>query len=178
MKKVQFVIIVVVVGIGAAVALGLVGSVATPGLQQARRSGNEASVVGALRAIVSAQTIYASACGAGLYAPSLTALAAPAPGSTVEILSPDLAQADTITKSGYVVTMGSTTGPVAAAPAACGLPAGKMVRGYYVTATPASAEMGTRAFAVNTDGTIWAAEQQTAIRITDTGQPAGTTAYK
>ena len=82
-------------------------------------------------------------------------------------------------RGGYVLTMGGSTGPAVDAPASCnGLPPGTMVGGFYVTATPESAEMGTRAFAANTDGIVWFAEQQTPIRVTNTGQPQGTSEVK
>jgi hypothetical protein len=180
MKKVVITVVILgAVGLAVLVGLRLVASHAVPELQRAVQQGNEVSAVLALRAIVSAQTVYNQACGPGFYAPSLTNLGVAAAGLSEPFLAPDLATADTITKSGYVVTMGSTTGAAADAPPSCnGLAAGKMVSGYCVTATPASAETGARAFAANTNGTVWFAVQQTPIRITNTGQPAGTTEYK
>ncbi len=175
MKKLFYIVAAIAVGIAAAFVLGILGSTALPGLQKARQEGNMASALGSMRAIVSAQITYAATCGSGFYSPNLVNLGVPAAGDTVGFLSPDLATAETITKSGYVLTMGSSTGPAVDAPASCnGLPPGMMTGGFYVTGTPESAEMGTRAFAANTDGILWFAEQQTPIRVTNTGQPQGT----
>lgn len=175
MRKLFFIVAAVAIGLVAAFVLGILGSTALPGLLKARQEGNMASAIGSVRAIVMAQITYAAACGSGFYSPNLVNLGAPAAGSTEGFVSSDLATAETVTKSGYVLTMGSSTGPAADAPASCnGLAPGTMVAGFYVTATPESAEMGTRAFAANTDGIVWFAEQQTPIRVTNTGQPQGT----
>ena len=40
--------------------LGVIGAVAVPGLLRARMAGNEASAIGSLRAINTAQSIYAA----------------------------------------------------------------------------------------------------------------------
>lgn len=175
MKKLFYIVAAIAVGMGAAFVLGIVGSTALPGLQKARQEGNMASALGSMRAIISAQITYAATCGSGFYSPNLVNLGVPAAGTTEGFVSPDLATAETITKSGYVLTMGSSSGPAVDAPASCnGLPAGTMSGGFYVTATPESAEMGTRAYAANTDNIIWFAEQQAPIRVANTGQPQGT----
>jgi hypothetical protein len=175
MKKLFYVVAAIAVGMGAAFVLGILGSTAVPGLQKAWQEGNMASAIASMRAIISAQVIYAATCGSGFYSPNLVNLGVPPAGSPVGFMSPDLAATETITKSGYVLTMGSSSGPAVDAPASCnGLPAGTMAGGFYVTATPESAEMGTRAFAANTDAIVWFAEQQTPIRVTNTGQPQGT----
>ncbi len=51
--------------------IGIVAAIAVPGLLRARMSGNEASSIGSLRSINSAQSTYAASCGSGFYAPSL-----------------------------------------------------------------------------------------------------------
>lgn len=179
MKKLFYVVLAIAIGLVVAFFLGILGSTALPGLQKARQEGNMASALGAVRAIITAQVTYAAMCGSGFYSPNLVNLGVPATGVTEGFVSPDLATAKTITKSGYVLTMGSSTGPAVDAPASCnGLPPGTMAGGFYVTATPESAEMGTRAFAANTDGIVWFAEQQTPIRVTNKGQPQGTAELK
>ena len=50
--------------------IGIIAAIAVPGLLRARMSGNEASAIGSLRAINSAQSTFASSCGSGFYAPS------------------------------------------------------------------------------------------------------------
>jgi prepilin-type N-terminal cleavage/methylation domain-containing protein len=152
--------------------IGIIAAIAVPGLLRARQSGNEASAIGSLRAINSAQSTYAASCGNGFYSPSMSNLGT-APANGTAFISPDLGAADTVSKSGYDVTMGSSSGVAATAPASCnGLAAGAVVQGYNATATP-SAGGGTRAFGSNTTGTIYQAVQQAALAMTDTTAPAG-----
>ena len=44
--------------------IGIIAAIAVPGLLRARMSGNEASAIGSLRAINSAESTYSSSCGA------------------------------------------------------------------------------------------------------------------
>ncbi len=55
--------------------IGIIAAIAVPGLLRARMSGNEASAIGSLRAINSAESTYASSCGGGGYAIKLVDLA-------------------------------------------------------------------------------------------------------
>ena len=156
--------------------IGIIAAIAVPGLLRARQSGNEASAIGSLRAVNSAQATYAASCGSGFYSPSLTNLGT-GPGGTALVngfVSPDLASANTINKSGYAITMGSTAGVAAAAPASCnGLAAGAVVQGYNATATPAAGG-GSRAFGTNTSTTVYQeVGATTALAMTDTTAPAG-----
>src|SRR5438034_218230 len=61
--------------------IGIIAAIAVPGLLSARMSGNEASAIGSLRAINSAQSTYASSCANGNYAQSLADLILPPAGS-------------------------------------------------------------------------------------------------
>ncbi len=54
--------------------IGIIAAIAVPGLLRARMSGNEASAIGSLRAINSAQSTYASSCAGGGYATDLADL--------------------------------------------------------------------------------------------------------
>ena len=152
--------------------IGIIAAIAVPGLLRARQSGNEASAIGSLRAINSAQSTYAASCGNGFYSPTLTNLGT-APAGGTAFISPDLSSAASVTKSGYTVTMGSSSGVAGTAPESCnGLAAGAVVQGYNATATPTPGG-GTRAFGTNTTGTIFAAVAQVALAMTDTTAPAG-----
>ena len=51
--------------------IGIIAAIAVPGLLRARMSGNEASAIGSLRAINSAQSTYSSSCGGNGYAQTL-----------------------------------------------------------------------------------------------------------
>ncbi|MGC4084604.1 MAG: prepilin-type N-terminal cleavage/methylation domain-containing protein [Vicinamibacterales bacterium] len=89
--------------------IGIIAAIAVPGLLRARMSGNEASAIGSLRAINSAESTYSSSCGGNGYAQDLADLALPPDGSTAGFISPDLAS-NGITKSGYLVTLAQDTG--------------------------------------------------------------------
>ncbi len=163
--------------------IGIIAAIAVPGLLRARQSGNEASAIGSLRAINSAQSTFAASCGNGFYAPTLIILGT-APANGTAFISPDLggltsgSGTASVTKSGYEVTMGSTSGVAATAPASCnGVAAGAVVQGYNATATP-SAGGGTRAFGTNTSSTIFQEVSQTALAMTDTAAPASATALQ
>ena len=54
--------------------IGIIAAIAIPGLLRARISGNEASAIGSLRAVSSAQSTFAASCANGLYASLLTQL--------------------------------------------------------------------------------------------------------
>ena len=152
--------------------IGIIAAIAVPGLLRARQSGNEASAIGSLRAINSGQSTYAASCGNGFYSPTLVNLGT-APAGGTAFLSPDLTTAASVTKSGYTVTMGSSSGVAATAPESCnGLAAGAVVQGYNATATPTPGG-GTRAFGTNLNATIFQAVSQVALAMTDTTAPAG-----
>src|SRR5450631_1186288 len=90
--------------------IGIIAAIAVPGLLRARMSGNEASAIGSLRAINSAESTYASSCAQGNYATTLVALGTPPVAAGQAFISPDIATAATatatVTKSGYTVGLG------------------------------------------------------------------------
>src|SRR5690242_19042523 len=97
--------------------IGIIAAIAVPGLLRARMSGNEASAIGSLRAINSAESTLAASCGNGGYATTLEQLAAPPAAGGQAFISPDLATTN-IVKSGYNVNVGQgTTANVIAAQA-------------------------------------------------------------
>jgi prepilin-type N-terminal cleavage/methylation domain-containing protein len=152
--------------------IGIIAAIAVPGLLRARQSGNEASAIGSLRAINSAQASYASSCGGGFYSPSLANLATSPTGGTTAFISPDLGGATPVVKSGYTIVAGSTSGVVASAPASCnGLAAGAVVQGYNATATPLAGG-GSRAFGTNTTATIYQNQGTTVLTMDDVAVPA------
>ena len=57
--------------------IGILAAIAVPGLLRARMSGNEASAIGSMRTVNSAQVTYASTCGGDGYAQDLADLATP-----------------------------------------------------------------------------------------------------
>ena len=133
--------------------IGIIAAIAVPGLLRARMSGNEASAIGSMRAIVGGQSSFASSCGNGFYSPTLANLAAGPTAGGDGFIGQDLTSG---VKSGYTIAL--TAGAVVAgAPASCnGLAAGAVVQTYVATAVPvAVASTGNRAFATNQAGTIW-----------------------
>ena len=73
--------------------IGIIAAIAVPALLRARIAGNEASAIGSLRAINSAQSAYSSSCGGGFYAPGLPCLGTPPTGSSQAFISPALGAA-------------------------------------------------------------------------------------
>src|SRR5438445_9462441 len=137
--------------------IGIIAALAAPGVLRARMSGNEASAIGSLRAINSAESTYSSSCGGNGYAQTLADLYKAPAGSTARFISPDL-NANGITKSGYVVNVAGDTGAVQilAAGAACNVNGQPALRAYFAEDHPATAgSTGQRAFATDTRGTIY-----------------------
>ena len=150
--------------------IGIIAAIAVPGLLRARMAGNEASAIGSVRAVNSAQSIYAASCGGGFYAPSLANLGTPPTIAGGDgFIGPDLGT-DPSLKSGYSVAL--TAGPAAAgAPASCnGLAVGTVVSTYFVGANP-TAGGGARFFGSNQGGTIH--QSTAAVAVTQTGAPVG-----
>ena len=80
--------------------IGIIAAIAVPGLLRARMSGNEASAIGSLRAINSAQSTYSSSCAGGGYAVTLADLAlAPRSG----LMKPDVVPDGAANSCGSVV---------------------------------------------------------------------------
>src|SRR5438876_2470849 len=92
--------------------IGIIAAIAVPGLLRARMSGNEASAIGSLRAINSAESTYSSSCASNGYAVDLADLVLAAPGSTSGFISPDLNK-NGVLKSGYTVNLAGDAGAVA-----------------------------------------------------------------
>ena len=152
--------------------IGIIAAIAVPGLLRARMAGNEASAIGSLRAVNSAQAIYAASCGTRFYSPSLANLSTPpARGGGDGFIGPDLGT-DPSLKSGYTVTL-TPGAPATGAPQSCnGAQAGSVTSTYFVGASPA-AGTGGRHFGTNQAGTIFQANSP--VRVTQSGAPNGAT---
>ena len=135
--------------------IGIIAAIAVPGLLRARQSGNEASAIGSVRALSSAQATFAASCGGGGYASTLAALAAPPPMG-VPFISPDLATANVAPgKSGYLVNSATGGVQVLAAANTCNTTAASMTD-YLVTSTPITVgTTGQRSFGSDARGTIY-----------------------
>jgi type IV pilus assembly protein PilA len=137
--------------------IGIIASIAVPGLLRARQSGNEASAIGSVRAINSAQATFAASCGGGGFAQSLTDLGK-APMGGVPFVSPDLTGAAIVTKSGYFIAVGDGVGAIDVVTAAntCNASAANTRTAFYVHAEPVQVgSTGQRSFASSNTGTIF-----------------------
>ncbi len=144
--------------------IGIIAAIAVPGLLRARMSGNEASAIGSLRAINSAQSTYASSCAGGGYAQALEDLLLPPQGGgNAAFLSPDLDPTvnpgtNGVNKSGYDVELAAETGAamVTALANTCNNSANDAMGGYWAAATPITVgSTGQRSFATDTRGTVF-----------------------
>ena len=135
--------------------IGIIAAIAVPGLLRARQSGNEASAIGSVRSINSAQATFAASCGGGGYGGSLVALSTPPPGG-VPFISPDLAAANVAPgKSGYLVNTVPGGIAVLAAGATCNAVLGSNTD-YLATSTPMTVgTTGQRSFGSDARGTIY-----------------------
>jgi prepilin-type N-terminal cleavage/methylation domain-containing protein len=139
--------------------VGVLAAIAVPQLLRARMSGGEASALAALRTIHSAQSAFATGCGGGGFAQTLSDLAkAPSTGGQ-GFVGPDLAL-DPSDKSGYRISLTKESvadaADVMAAGASCNGTALPTVNAYFAAARPITPGVsGQRAFAINRGGTVY-----------------------
>ena len=132
--------------------IGIIAAIAIPGLRRAQMSGNEASMIGSMRAINTSQQNYAQKCNG--YAPTLSEL-------RLGFLSPDLTSGVSVIKSGFVVTMAQSAAGtlIPTPPAGCTGP----TTNYHASAIPVMfAVTGMRSFATSEEGTIYYTSTNTA----------------
>ena len=148
--------------------IGILASMAVAAHKYARMRGGEVAAVAALDAINKAQVSYRELCGNHrFYAPTLASLGVPMPGGSA-FLSPDLAQADPLTKTGYVIRM-TASEVVDVDPMCTGAPP---VSGYQVTADPlAFGATGGKYFGTNTDGVIFEDDRTLSADMPESGTP-------
>lgn len=149
--------------------IGLLSSIAVPRLLLASQAAGSASAIGSMRTLNSAELTYALTCGSGFYAPKLTILGTPPPGSNEPFVSPGLGNADTVTRSGYVIQLAAAA--YAGAPAGCnGLGAGEAGRGFKAGADP-NEPGNVRFFATNAGGVIYEDVASMFAAIGEVGDP-------
>ena len=155
--------------------IGIIAAIAVPGLMRARMSGNEASAIGSLRAINSAQSTYSSSCGQGSYAATLADLATPPTAGTEGFISSDLngsGSGGVSNKSGYEIKL--TGGSDAIGVTACNGVA-KTSQTYFAYANPLVVNStGSRRFGTNQGGTIYQSTSA-AVAVSQVGPPSGAT---
>jgi type IV pilus assembly protein PilA len=130
--------------------IGVIAAIAAPGMLRSRMSANEASAVGSMRAIVSAQMSF-GALNRG-FADDLATLAGICPGSFDPFIGSDLS-VNGIAKSGYTFTVAAGLGAVAGPNDCFGNPTQS---NHYASATPITVGgTGSRGFATNTAAALW-----------------------
>src|SRR5438094_902441 len=134
--------------------IGIIAAIAVPGLLRARMAGNEASAIGSLRAINSSNINYQTNCANGTgYANTLIVLGAPPTAGGQPFISPDLAVASPVVKSGYSISYAAVG--VAVATATCST-AATASPSYFAAAAPvASGTTGIRFFGTSELQTIF-----------------------
>ena len=133
--------------------IGVLSGVALPKLLSAKQAAGAASAIGAMRAINSAELTYAITCGNGFYAPNLTTLGTPPPGSQEPFISPNMSGSDVVTRSGYTIQL--TAEPYAGSPGTCnGLDPDAAGQGFRAGADPTQ-PTNVRFFATNATNMIY-----------------------
>jgi prepilin-type N-terminal cleavage/methylation domain-containing protein len=142
--------------------IGIIAAIAVPGLLRARMSGNEASAIGTVRTISSAQATYASSCGGGGYAATIADLALPPTAGGPAFVPADVAGAEghgsplQAPKSGYTFEVDNTAGAVVLDAAdTCNGSGADATTAFEATAEPADpGNTGTRYFFTDQSGQI------------------------
>jgi len=149
--------------------IGVLSTIALPRMLLARQSAGAASAIGSMRVIHSAELTFALTCGAGFYAPDLTTLGRAPVGSREGFISPNLATANTVTKSGYVIQLDGV--PFPGAPGSCnGLAVGEAAQGWRAFADPTDAD-NRRYFATNVNGSIFENTATLSAAMPEVGEP-------
>jgi type II secretory pathway pseudopilin PulG len=147
--------------------IGLLSSIALPRMLLAQQAAGASSAIGSLRTIGSAELTFALTCGSGFYAPNLTALGTPPPGSNDAFISPTLSAGDTVIRSGYLFQLEGV--PYFGAPASCN---GSVdtAQGFKAAADPIG--LGNiRFFAINAGGSIYEHNSTLYADMPELGEP-------
>ena len=149
--------------------IGLLASIALPRLLLAKQMAGAASAIGSMRALNSAQLTFALTCGSGFYAPKLTTLGTPPPGTNEPYVSGGLGLSDTVIKSNYVIQMVSAA--YAGSPGTCnGLAPGESGQGFRAAADPASPG-NPRFFGTNANNLIYEDTATLFVDMPEVGEP-------
>jgi type II secretory pathway pseudopilin PulG len=134
--------------------IGLLSTLAVPGLTRAKGAAQASSALASLRVINSAELSYAISCGLGFYSPTLPPLGVAPPASSSPFLPPELASAVTVNRGGYEFQLFGSALP--GAPASCnGVAAGAGAPGYKVSANPLDPTKNNKFFGTNSSGLLY-----------------------
>jgi hypothetical protein len=139
-------------------------------------AGNEASAIGSLRAINSSNINYMTNCANGSgYANTLTVLGTPPDAGGQPFISPDLASASPVVKSGYSISYAAVN--TAVTTATCVAATTTATPNYFAAAAPvAPGTSGTRYFGTSEAQTIFQNTGAAITAISSAGAPTPTTA--
>lgn len=150
--------------------IGLLSTLAIPGLMRARSAAQSGSALATLRIVNSAQLSFAITCGLGFYAPDFPALGKIPKGASEAFLDPEMTGDVTFARSGYVFGMAST--PVDGTPATCnGLEIGSTGPGYALVADPLDKAKPLRNFGTNADGVLYEHTEELGDVMPESGPP-------
>ena len=135
--------------------IGIIAAIAVPGLLRARIAGNEASAIGSMRAISSANLNWMTNCAGGRgYADSLDDLGVAPTSGGQPFISTDLAATGTITKSGYNITYAAIGTGVSSLTTCSSVTTATPF--YDALAAPAApSTTGVRYFGINENNTVF-----------------------
>jgi prepilin-type N-terminal cleavage/methylation domain-containing protein len=150
---------------------GTLAAIAIPSLARARGAAAEASTIGSVRALVGAQTSYATSCGYGYYAPTVASLAKPPSPKQPAFIGAEF-KADTTDRQRYRIRFTAGTVEKGAKATCNGVAAGKALSTYFVGADllQTTGGMSSRYFGANQTGTVY--ESTKRIAAFYTGAPA------
>jgi hypothetical protein len=149
--------------------VGLLASLAIPGLMRARGAAQASSAIGTLRVVNSGELSFAITCGLGFYAPDLPTLRVPPPGSAEPFLNDEMTAGPTFVKSGYNFSLAGTA--LAGAPASCnGLGVGQASPGYALVADPLDPATA-KYFGTNSDGVTYQHTATLSLTMPESGAP-------
>jgi type IV pilus assembly protein PilA len=150
--------------------IGLLSTLAIPGLMRARGAAQSASALGSMKVVNSAQLSFAITCGVGFYSPDLQTLGVKPPAAIEAFLPAEMTTTPTFIKSGYNFSLAGVG--IAGAPASCnGLAAGAASSGYALVADPLDIAPPARYFGTNADATIFEDTASFMATMPETGAP-------
>ena len=135
--------------------IGIIAAIAVPGLLRARIAGNEASAIGSMRAISSANLNWMTNCAGGRgYADGLDDLGVAPSSGGQPFISTDLAATGTISKSGYNITY-APVGTAITSITTCSTVTAATPFYDALAAPSAPSTTGVRYFGINENNTVF-----------------------
>ncbi len=153
--------------------IGIIAAIAVPGLLRARIAGNEASAIGSLRAINSANLNWMTNCAGGRgYSTSLANLGQPPSTGGQPFISPDLSVTTSpVSKSGYNLTY-AAVGTQQTGVTTCVTAITTAEQAYDALAAPASVgTTGVRYFGTNENNALFEDADTTPTAVVFAGFP-------